>query len=288
MVRSRIFDVLTGLAGLAVWAAALLLQYVSRVALEYALIVLPVAVFPLLMWIRIRAGSSPWFAFVAVNVWLPFGEAALATLVFTNIDRLAIPLAIALLASAAVAALSSVSFRAVAIAIAIVAAMLLEPHVWNGLLTSTASSRAPDVSLTLLDGRQIRLADLRGNVVVLNFWGVWCGPCVEEMPELADFAGRSHSAAVIAVNSGIGKESSEDVSRFLHAHNLNLTVAFDPSRTVYRAFAIRALPTTVIIDPNGTIRERRVGFAATARYESWLTTETARLVVLRPALRGSG
>ena len=85
MIRSRALDVLTGLAGLGICAAALLLQNVSRPALEYALIVLPVVVFSALTWLRIRAGSPPRFAFAAVNIWLITAEFALANLALTTI-----------------------------------------------------------------------------------------------------------------------------------------------------------------------------------------------------------
>src|ERR1043166_6633245 len=69
-VRSRFFDFGAGLIALTVFVVAILLQSVSQVAMEYGAIVLPIIAFPLATWMRIRAGSSPWFAFFAVNVWL--------------------------------------------------------------------------------------------------------------------------------------------------------------------------------------------------------------------------
>lgn len=276
MLRSRALDVLTGAVGFGICAAALLLQSVSQAGFEYGLIVLPVVVFPALTWIRIAAGSSRWFAFLAVNLWFLAVEAALARLAFTSILTLLLPLIIGLAGSAVIAIFRSPPYRTAVIALAAVAGILIAPGVWNGMLSSSVSMRAPDVSLMLLDGRRVRLADLHGKVVVLNFWGVWCGPCVQELPELATFAHQS-AADVIAVNSGIGRETPDDVARFMRAHNLNLTVALDPSRTAYHAFGVTALPTTVIIDPRGIVRERRVGFAATAHFEAWLSREAQRL-----------
>ena len=274
-VRSRVFDFGAGLIALIVFVA-ILLQSVSQVAMEYAAIVLPILAFPLATWMRVRAGSSRWFAFFAVNVWLVIADAALGKMALANVAALLFPMAIALAASAAVALLSSAA-RIAAIPIAVAAGTLLVPLVWDAALSSSVHTPAPDVTLQLLSGRQVRLADLRGRVVVLNFWGMWCAPCVRELPELAAFAQQSRAAEVIAVNSGIGGDKPGDILRFLRARHLNVPVAFDSNRVAYRAFAIAGVPTTVIIDPQGTIRERRVGFAATANFESWLVRRTARL-----------
>jgi peroxiredoxin len=260
---------------LLVFVVAILLQSVSQVAMEYAVIVLPIVAFPLGTWMRIRAGSSPWFAFFAVNVWLVAADAALGRMAMAKITALVLPMTIALAGSAAVALLSSRSGLG-SIAIAAAVGILLVPQTWDAALSSSVGSPAPNVTLQLLNGGRVRLADLRGRVVVLNFWGVWCAPCVRELPELAAFAEHSRTAEVIAVNSGIGGDSPGEIVRFLRARHLNVPVAFDANRIAYRAFGVAGVPTTVIIDPHGMVRERRVGFAATANLESWLVRETAR------------
>ena len=276
MVRSRLFDCGTGLIAVSVFGVAILLQSVSQVAMEYSAVVLPIVAFPLATWMRIRAGSSRWFAFFAVNVWLIAADAALGKMALANIAAFLLPMAIALVASAAVAALPS-AFGIAAIAIAAAVGTLLVPRMWDGALSSAVERPAPDVTLQLLNGGQVRLADLRGHVVVLNFWAVWCGPCVRELPELASFAQQSRGAEVIAVNSGIGGDNAGKILRFLRVRHLNLSVAFDSQRIAYQAFGIEGVPTTVIIDPHGMIRERRVGFALSANFESWLSREAARL-----------
>src|ERR1043165_621222 len=275
-VRSRFFGFGAGLIALTVFVVAILLQSVSQVAMEYGFIVLPIIAFPLATWMRIRAGSSPWFAFFAVNVWLVIADAALGKMALANIAALLLPMAIALAASAAVALLS-LATRIAVIAIAAAVGMLLVPRVWDAALSSSVDMPAPDVTLQLLGGGHVRLAELRGRVVVLNFWALWCQPCVRELPELAGFAQESRGAEVITINSGIGGDKPADILRFLRARHLNVPVAFDSNRIAYRAFGIAGVPTTVIIDPHGIIRERRVGYAATANFESWLLRETARL-----------
>ncbi len=244
--------------------------------MEYSSVVLPIVAYPLATWMRIRAGSPRWFAFLAVNVWLVAADAAIGKLALANIAALLVPMSIALAASVAAALLSTAS-RIAAITIAAVVGILLVPRIWDDALSLHVDTPAPDVRLQLLSGGQIRLADLRGRVVVLNFWQIWCVPCVRELPALADFAQQSRAVEVIAINSGIGGDQPGDILRFVRAQHLNLSVAFDPNRIAYRAFGIAGVPTTVIIDPQGMIRERRVGFAATANFEAWLFRETARL-----------
>ena len=274
MVRRRLLDLACGLGGLAVCAGALLLQSWSEALLEYALIVLPLIVFPLITWMR-RDAAAPWSAFVAINVWLVVAYVGLARLASAEIAPLLIPMLIGLLASACVAMWSSKT----AIVIATIAGIALTPPIWSAILTRSVHQPAPDVAFATLDGHPLRLSDLRGNVVVLNFWGVWCGPCVQEMPELEAFAAdaRGRRVRVLAVNSGIGGETQDAIRRFLSLHHLAIPVALDAGRTAYRAFGVRALPTTILIDANGVIRARRVGFAATAHYRDWLAREVRRL-----------
>lgn len=274
--RSHLLDVVAGFIALTVYAAALFVANQGNVFYEYSMIVLPAVVFPLVTWLRVRAGSSPWFAFFAVNVWLILADGAIGKLALANFAALLFPMIITVAASAAAAFFSSAAGIA-SVAIAAAIGFLFVPQLWESMLTSSVDTPAPDVTLQLLDGSQIRLADLHGNVVVLNFWGTWCVPCVRELPELAAFARDSRTARVMTVNSGIGGEKAGDITRFMRARHLNLSVAYDPNQTVYRAFAIPGVPTTVIIDPQGIIRERRVGFAATASFETWLSRATRRL-----------
>lgn len=279
MVRRRLIDFGIGLLGAAVCASALLLQSWSETMLEYALIVLPLVIFPLITRLRTER-SAPWTTFIAVNVWLVITYAGLARLVSASVRGLLPPLLIGLLASAGVSLLASKRWTAAGvIVVAAGAGALLVPATWSAILTSAVQRPAPDVTFQSLDGRPIRLADLRGSVVVLNFWGVWCGPCVQEMPELAAFTrgADARSVHVFAVNSGIGGETPDDIRRFLRLHGLTIPVVLDPGRSVYRAFGVRGLPTTIIIDPHGIACSRRVGFAATAGYGEWLAREVRRV-----------
>lgn len=265
-----LIDVLCGALAFAICAGALLLQNASEVAMEFALVLVPVIVFPLAtLWRR---------SFVAVNVWAVAAYVALCWLAQGRIAAVLLPLAITLLVSAA-ALHRRLAIPAIVLGVA--AAALAVPTTWSAMLTRPVHFAAPDVLFTSLDGAPIRLRDLRGQVVVLNFWGVWCGPCVRELPDLAAFAqsADARGARVLAVNSGIGGEDPPQIKRFLATRGIAVPVAIDPGRGAYRAFGIHGLPTTIVIDRNGDAIAQRVGFAATADYRGWLARE------VRDALR---
>lgn len=111
---------------------------------------------------------------------------------------------------------------------------------------------APEVSFAALDGTEIALAELGGDVLLVNFWATWCGPCVEEMPALdrlaADFADRRFRVLAVSID----REGAAKVRPFLEQHGIDdLTVFLDPYGAAPRAFEAIGLPTTVLIDAEG-------------------------------------
>jgi cytochrome c biogenesis protein CcmG, thiol:disulfide interchange protein DsbE len=116
---------------------------------------------------------------------------------------------------------------------------------------------APDFTLTALVGSQVRLADLRGRPVVLNFWATWCPPCRAEMPQLEAASRRySDQVAVIGVNQ---VEPAGTVQVFANEVGLTYPIPLDSSGTASRLYGVRSLPTTFFIDREGVIRQIQVG-----------------------------
>lgn len=101
-----------------------------------------------------------------------------------------------------------------------------------------------------VDTPGLRLADLQGRVVLLNFWASWCEPCRSEMPSLEAAAQRlaPEGLAVVAVNF---KETEATIRRFSESTPLSLPIARDPDGTVAKAFGVGIFPTTVAIARNG-------------------------------------
>ena len=123
-----------------------------------------------------------------------------------------------------------------------------------------AERRAPDFSLKDLDGRTVTLESLRGKVVVLNFWTKTCGPCLEEMPELADLAKILRDRPDVAVVTITVDEGPDDVKPTLQTVLRDpppFAVLFDPESTVVGSkYGTRLFPETWFIDKRGVIRTR--------------------------------
>lgn len=117
--------------------------------------------------------------------------------------------------------------------------------------------RAPDFTLTAINGETITLSALRGRPVVLNFWATWCPPCRVEMPFFqrasANYNGR---AIVLGISDG---ETADVVTRFAAQNGLSYPLLPDSDSQVSRQYATRALPTTFFIDADGMITEVHSG-----------------------------
>ena len=115
---------------------------------------------------------------------------------------------------------------------------------------------APDFTLKDLNGKEVKFADLRGNVVVIDFWATWCPPCVAAMPGLNELANELKDQGLKVV--GIDADEEKDlVVGFINSRKLtSLTILLDPDRKVAESYqASDVLPTTMVIGKDGTIRK---------------------------------
>lgn len=136
------------------------------------------------------------------------------------------------------------------------------------LQAPTQSSPAPDFQLETLDGSSIKLADLRGHPVLINFWATWCGPCQQEMPLIEQYYKKyKPDLVVLAVNSA---EPQTDVQTFVTNHNLSFPVLLDPDYKVEDLYKVRAFPTTFFVDKSGTIRYQQIGVLSEGQLVQYL------------------
>ncbi len=128
---------------------------------------------------------------------------------------------------------------------------------------------APDFALTTLDGSTVRLSELRGNPVLINFWASWCGPCRSEMPHVqaAHENHSRHGLIVLGVNQ---RESPPAVARFVEEFNLTFAIPLDSDGAVSRSYQARALPTSFFVDGDGVIRGTFTGPMSAGHIESLL------------------
>lgn len=104
-----------------------------------------------------------------------------------------------------------------------------------------------------LDGKPIRLADLRGNAVWVNFWASWCPPCQQETPIIRELAERYRGAGLVVVAIAVQETSPADIRAYAQRYDLGYTIGFDASGHVYRQYRVFGLPTQFFIRPDGVI-----------------------------------
>jgi peroxiredoxin len=120
---------------------------------------------------------------------------------------------------------------------------------------------APDFTFNTVDGKEVKLSSEKGNVVLLDYWATWCGPCVKGLPHINEISANteftSKGLKVWAINS---KEGEEKVKPFLQKHNLSMTVPMDTQGEFGKNYMVRGIPTTVIVGRDGNVKKVFVGF----------------------------
>ena len=131
---------------------------------------------------------------------------------------------------------------------------------WLALGGGQALQAAPQVSYTLLDGRTLTTADLKGQVVLVNFWATSCTTCVAEMPHIVStyekFRGRGYQTVAVAMSY----DPPAYVARFAETRKLPFGVVIDNTGAIAKAYGdVKVTPTTFLIDKKGAVVKRYVG-----------------------------
>ena len=131
------------------------------------------------------------------------------------------------------------------------------------LVVAASPTPEPEVSFTDDAGKRLTLADLKGQVVVMNLWASWCAPCKEEMPTLAKLQGAYAAQPVKVVTISVDRDEDLNLAQAMIAQNPPLKLYRDPSYSMAFALQPRAqgFPTTVIFDRQGRERARLSGGA---------------------------
>lgn len=135
----------------------------------------------------------------------------------------------------------------------------------NYKIESLEGKSASEIKSKYLNGEDFILSDLKGKIVVLDFWATWCPPCVKSMPDLlrikTDFS--QNEVSIITINQG---ESEDTISRFLKKMSFeSLDVVLDKNQMIGKNYNVQGIPHTVVIDKNGVVRYSHVGFSPNLR-----------------------
>lgn len=126
---------------------------------------------------------------------------------------------------------------------------------------------APSWQLVTLDGKAIGTEQLKGKVVVVDFWATWCGPCIHEIPGYIELQKKYASRGLVIVGLSVDQQGAEVVGKFISSRSMNYPVALATQEVIDAFGGIEAIPTTLLIDRDGKIRHRKVGAMETADYE---------------------
>lgn len=130
------------------------------------------------------------------------------------------------------------------------------------------SAKAADFSLSTTDGKTLKLSDLKGKVVILDFWATWCPPCRKGIPDLIDIKKRFGSKGVEIVGISVDQETKPDVVPFIKDYGINYPVVYADNGIVVNYGGIRAIPTTFVIDKEGKIVASYEGLVSKLTYEN--------------------
>jgi peroxiredoxin len=147
---------------------------------------------------------------------------------------------------------------------------LLALTVLTAVATMTAAAAtlqtgapAPAFQLNSNAGKPLALADFRGQIVLLNFWASWCGPCRQEMPILEQLNRQYHGKGVTLLGVNVEPDSAAAVA-WLKATPVTFPILFDTDSKVSSLYEVAGMPNTVIIDRKGLVRYIHRGYAAGA------------------------
>ena len=135
----------------------------------------------------------------------------------------------------------------------------------------TAGDPAPDFELAALTGAKVKLTDLRGHAVLINFWATWCPPCKEEMPLIVS-AYNAHQPAglrVLAIDS-TAFDDMDAIRSFVSKYQMNFDVLLDDQDVVSTGWNILGLPSSFFIKPDGTIAAVHIGQMTAEQLNTYL------------------
>lgn len=123
----------------------------------------------------------------------------------------------------------------------------------------TAQVPAPDFTLKSDSGANLKLSELRGEVVLINFWASWCGPCRQEMPLLSELHDKYKDMGFTVLGVNV-EENSAQARKLLRDMPVSFPVLYDNDSTVSKQYDVVAMPSTILVDRDGNMRYLHQGY----------------------------
>jgi len=142
----------------------------------------------------------------------------------------------------------------------ILAAALLALSMGAGAAPSTPTP-APDFTLPARDGGEVRLSDLKGQVVMINFWATWCGPCRQEMPLLEQLQKKYEPLGFTLLGVNVEPDSAA-AAAWLKGVSVTFPILYDTRNSVAESFGVQGMPSSVFVDREGRVRYVHRGYKA--------------------------
>ncbi|BAL81120.1 peroxiredoxin family protein [Caldisericum exile] len=132
----------------------------------------------------------------------------------------------------------------------------------NNTTTQTGSNRevAPDFSWKDNNGNVIKLSDLKGKVVLLDFWATWCGPCRMTIPHVEAIYEKYKDKGVVVIGINLDTGDVSKVQQFINEQGMKYLVVTDPNSQVASLYGVNSIPRFFVIDKNGRIAKMLIGY----------------------------
>jgi peroxiredoxin len=130
----------------------------------------------------------------------------------------------------------------------------------DGAVKEQEKFEAPDFTLKNIEGVEIRLSDLKGKIVFINFWATWCGPCRQEIPAFVELQEEYGVDDLAILGISVDQGDLSVVPKFAESYNINYEILYANADVVRTYGGINSIPTTFVVDRDGYLRDRMVGF----------------------------
>ncbi|MCX7875049.1 MAG: TlpA family protein disulfide reductase [Melioribacteraceae bacterium] len=131
-----------------------------------------------------------------------------------------------------------------------------------------SSSMAPDFELPTTDGKTLKLSNLKGKVVILDFWATWCPPCRKGIPDLIELKNKYGNKGVEIIGISVDTQTKSEVVPFIKNYGINYPVVYFNQKVIMDYGGIEAIPTSFIVDKKGKIIASYQGLQPISVYEN--------------------